>query len=451
MTISLPFRSPELDYTVHILFGHLLGLHYQTCITPENKHVAIGLKNGKSLEIAVGEWLAQPEYKAANLPTNLRWFTKKDNPFLSENDLPVLYGAPELEIGSERVSIQADLFSAVFFMLSRWEEAVSTSRDKYGRFPASAAYSVNAGYYQRPVVDEYAEMLWNMLVFLGVDQDRKQWSFRFIPTHDIDNPRKWRGLHTLLRTLGGDLIKRRRVGAARRSWRSFWRTWNGKENDPYDTFDYLMDCSERHGLQSHFFFHCGGNHPLDREALPPSHPIVRQILEKIDARGHSIGFHPSYEAHTNEERFNEELELLRQHSPQEIKCGRQHFLRFEVPITWRLWADAGLAWDSTMVYPEEAGFRCGTCREFPVFDIGQRKMLSIQEVPLTLMETSWMRYNPKPPDRFLGDARQLLGIVKKYRGTFVLLWHNSTLGFSHQDEARRLYEEILSLAAGDPC
>ncbi len=448
MTVLLPFDSLELKYTLHLLLRYLLGLDYELEIAPEEQRsVEITLLGGKRLSIAVDPWLANPKYDKSQIPASVKWFKKNNNAFIPEQDLPILYGEANLAVSPDRIDLNADLLSTTFFMLSRWEEHVVKERDQYGRFPANAALSVKSGFYQRPIVDEYAEMLWNMLQYLGIQQERKKWEFKLFPTHDIDNPRKWRGLHTLFRTLGGDLLKRKSPSMARNSWRSFWKTRQGTEKDPFDTFDFLMDCSERYGLQSHFFFLCGGKTPFDKEALPPSHPIVQRIFEKINRRGHVIGLHSSYDAYTDEQLFKTELELLQKHAPQEIKCGRQHYLRFEVPTTWQLWAKEGLEWESSMVYPEEAGFRCGICREFPVFDIHQRKMLPLFERPLILMEGSWMRYNPKSPDRFLEDAKNLMEVVKRYKGTFVLLWHNSTLGFHFESENRKLYERILSFVA----
>jgi len=68
--------------------------------------------------------------------------------------------------------------------------------------------------------------------------------------------------------------------------------------------------------------------------------------------------------------------------------GRQHYLRWKLPITWRNWADAGLNYDSTLSFADHAGFRCGICYEYPVYDLKQRKQLKLTERPLIVMEDS---------------------------------------------------------------
>lgn len=445
MKILLPFRSAELEYVVHVLFGHFLGLEFSIHYAPELRTVIrIELDDARWLELVVDRWLENPEYQADHLPKQVSRLTRSQNPFIPEDDLPILYGEPLISITDKVISLRADIVSSAFFMLSRWEEFAVPNRDSYGRFPASASFAIKNGFYQRPIVDEYVEMLWNFLKYLGIGQKRKVWKYDFIPTHDIDNPVKWRGVHTLIRTVGGDLLKRHSFPMAWRSWVSYWNNTIGEQKDPYDTFDYLMDLSEKSGAKSHFFFLCGGQTAYDEEALPPSHPIVKNIIQKIERRGHVIGFHPSFNAHTDEALFRAELESLQDQVKQHIRCGRQHYLRFEVPDTWRLWEAAGMEWESSLCYPEESGFRCGTCRPFPVFDILQRKALQINERPLLLMEGSWIRYNPKPPETFLADAKRLIDIVRKYKGEFVLLWHNSTLNTAEQPLAKYLYEEILA-------
>lgn len=446
MLAIIPYPSPELEYTAYILFKHLLGLHYevqyQQC---DKQRVFIRLSNGKELVLAASPWLAEPVYDEMYIPQKIHFFRKADNPFIPEKDLPILFGEAEMICHEQKITLNADIFSSAFFMLSRWEESVVGIRDAHGRFPLRASLASKGGFYQRPIVNEYAEMLWNMLEYLGIDQKRGPRHFRPFVTHDVDNPLKWRGPHTLLRTLGGDMLKRRSVSLALHSWKSYWHTKKQTQADPYDTFDYLMTNSERRGISSHFFFLFGGRTSFDREALPIAHPFVKNTLKKIEERGHVVGFHPSYATLTNQELFNRELEVLQQAVRQPIVCGRQHYLRFEVPNTWRFWEEAGLQWDSTMVYPEMPGFRCGICQGFPVFDISTRKMLGLHERPLTLMEVSWIYYQKQTPENFVAEAARLIQTVRKYNGEFVLLWHNSTLTVSQLPQAKNIYEKILSL------
>ncbi len=126
--------------------------------------------------------------------------------------------------------------------------------------------------------------------------------------------------------------------------------------------------------------------------------------------------------------------------------GRQHYLRWEAPTTWRLWDEAGLAYDSTLGFADRAGFRCGTCREFPAFDLLQRTTLRLRERPLIAMDMSLTSasYMGLRHEEALGVVSRLVAQCRRHRGEFVLLWHNDKLVRERDTD---LYRSILALLA----
>jgi len=127
-----------------------------------------------------------------------------------------------------------------------------------------------------------------------------------------------------------------------------------------------------------------------------------------------------------------------------VNEGRQHFLRFEVPTTWQIWEDNNMEWDSTLTYPEKEGFRCGTCYEYSVFNILSRKKLKLKEIPLEVMEGSLVNYQNLSPEKAEKKIIKLIEKVKKYNGSFVLLWHNSSFNNDLWTGYQRVYEKIVS-------
>ena len=132
---------------------------------------------------------------------------------------------------------------------------------------------------------------------------------------------------------------------------------------------------------------------------------------------------------------------------QALLGGRQHFLRWQTPTTARLWQENGLSYDSTLSYADRPGFRCGTCREYPLFDVHNRSPLQLHERPLILMECSviasrylGMGYLDKALDYMLYYKRT----CQKFNGHFVLLWHNSHL--THQKD-KSFFESLIGTSA----
>ena len=139
--------------------------------------------------------------------------------------------------------------------------------------------------------------------------------------------------------------------------------------DPNNTFDFLMDVSERHGLRSAFYFLAHRDERPRDGAYLFEDPWVRSLIGRIGRRGHEVGLHPSFCTYRDAARTSEELaRLLRVAEAEGVRQdewgGRQHFLRWANPETWRNWEAAGLDYDSTLAYAEAVGFRTGTCHPY---------------------------------------------------------------------------------------
>jgi hypothetical protein len=248
----------------------------------------------------------------------------------------------------------------------------------------------------------------------------------------------------ILRGMAGDVVKRKSPATALRRLRLWMDVAGKRARDPFDTFDWIMDQSERAGWVSALNFMSGGVTKFDKPRYPLEHPVVQDLIRTVARRGHEIGFHPSYATAGDRNKWNEELDALRGGvQGAEIRGGRQHYLRFEVPGTWRLWNDAGLEYDSTLMYADHAGFRCGTCYEFSAFDLGRREHLSIKERPTIVMDGT------VTSDRYMGlgtgaEAHEFVSTLKErcrlFEGDFAVLWHNNLLADS---DSREFYKDLV--------
>ena len=113
--------------------------------------------------------------------------------------------------------------------------------------------------------------------------------------------------------------------------------------------------------------------------------------------------------------------------------------------TWQIWEDHKMEWDSTLYYAEAAGFRCGTCWPFPVFNFLTRQPLKLKEIPLTLMEGTFLNYLKLSPEEMMAETVKIFNRVKAYNGTFVLLWHNSIIDLPEWKPYAKVYEQFFEL------
>jgi hypothetical protein len=346
--------------------------------------------------------------------------------------------------------IAYDVLGMTYWMLTRQEEVGRTDLDEHGRFPATSSHAHKHGYLERPVVDEWLYFLGQVIKCVWPDIVLKKHTFNIKLSHDVDHPSRYafRGLSGLSKAIIGDILRHRNLSSftvAPQVWMSTRKSLH--PDDPFNTFDWIMNESELHGLQSTFYFICGNTHKYDAD-YKLEHPAIRSLLLSIHNRGHEIGLHPSYGTYQRPDLIYKEALNLRQICLEEgIKqdewSSRMHYLRWDQPKTLLACASAGLSRDSTLTYADFAGFRCGTCFEFPAFDPVSKEAIHIRVQPLIAMEGTII--NEKYMGLGLGDKayKKLLYLKENCRlvgGTFSLLWHNSRLITKSEKE---LYRNIL--------
>ena len=408
---------PEKEYIIDVIINQFLGLNYVLNYT-ENINTEIVLPNASKITIADHFFSSfNGTYQLGLLPKDVRNYESKFG------NLICIYGVPNIEHLETEINIDLDILSSSFFMLSRWEESVIEERDEHNRISASSTVAVKYNFLNRPIVNEYVEFIWGCLSELGITECRKLRKFNIIPTHDVDLPKMWWSLPQFVRNLAGDIFKRK-------SLIEFISTIKLGINkvitgtDPFDTFDDLMSRSEDHGLKSHFFFMSGGTSNKDN-FYSIDHPFIVSLIRIMKERNHHIGFHPSYNAYNDIKQFEKEKNKLESIVLSKVVTGRHHFLRFDIPKTWKIWEENSMEWDSTMSYADRVGFRCGVCYPFAVFDIDQRRQLTLLERPLIFMEGSIVAYQNLGVKEALMVIRDLKNQVYKYNGEFIFLWHNS--------------------------
>jgi hypothetical protein len=465
--------AAERRYVLDVILAEWLGLDYDV-VSADGPEVAIRMAGDReNREVTLPDvlfgtprdaWLtsrSMPALPLARLSQDVVRQLEPD-PRVVRGDskaapLPILFGNPDAvgrswRATETRVSIPVDIFGSAFYLLTRYEEVVIPERDKHERFPARASLAVREGFEERAVVDEYVDLLWNAMQRLWPSLVRKSSTFRLRLTHDIDQP--WAALGqrtwTVAHALAGDLLRRRdHILAAQRA-RAMMDARTGRvDRDPLNTFDLLMDTSEQFGLRSVFYF-MAGNTPADFDfRYRLSDPPFPGVLRRIHERGHEIGLHASYGSPLSPERTRMEFEALKAACwgagfEQPTWGVRQHYLRFANPQTWRNQESAGLDHDSTLGFAERIGFRAGTCREYPVFDVLDHRMLRLRERPLVVMDGTLFEYMGLGPNDAAARVRAVVDTCRWHGGDAVLLYHNTTLaGARQRAHYRKLVEDLV--------
>ncbi len=454
--LTLPRKTPESLWIAEVVLNEFLGMPYAViesprpmfCLSMDDRYLELP---DIFFKHAATAW-CKPE-SLATLPLKT-WNVSTSGlnvPHLTLS-LPVLFGQPDITISANRISFGADILGTAFYMLSRYEESVLPDRDIHDRFPAAASLAFRAGFLDRPIVDEYVEVLWVAMKRLWPRLQRKSRLFQQRISCDVDTPYSYyvKSIRATLKTMGGDVLKRKSPALAiQTSINAVYSALGYYQHDPVNTFSWIMNENEKMGNLVSFYFIAGHSVAGMDGYYSLEEPRIRALMRHIHERGHEIGLHGSYGTYQDAEQYKKEVASLRRVMEEEkidqLNIGnRQHYLRWCTSRTATILDEAGIHYDTTLSYADYAGFRCGTCHEYPMFDVERRLPLKLRQRPLIVMECSVMDacYMGLGEGGAALDFMQLLKHrCQQVDGQFSLLWHNSSLKTPHH---RSIYRDILS-------
>lgn len=455
----------ERAYVLDVVLGDMLGVPYAARVTGR-RDVRIRLAgDDRRREVLLPDVLfAAPRdawLTAATLPAEP--LHRVDARLLGPGGerparLPVVYGHGRSGEGVQRTEgrlrCAVDVLGSAFFMLTRYEEVVRAERDEHERFPAVASLAARSAFLDRPIVDEYADLLWAALSECWPGLQRRPTSYRVHLTHDVDHPFATVGVGagTVIRQAAGDVVRRGEARLAGRRLRSFGAARRGELGfDPFNTHGFLMDVSERHGLRASFYFLAGSGEGDYAAAYRLDDPPIARLLTAVARRGHEVGLHGSYAALRDTTQLRLEYQRLRAAArrlriEQERWGGRQHYLRWQSPATWAGWESAGLDYDASAGFAQLPGFRTGTCREHAVFDVVGGRRLRLRERPLhIMMDTTLLQHMRLTRDEAAQVVLRFADCCRVHAGDLFLLCHNSSLVRARD---REWYRSIVAAIAG---
>lgn len=335
-----------------------------------------------------------------------------------------------------------DLFAASFFMLSRYEEYLSPWKDKHGRFPYQKSLAYRFGLNDEPLVELWAGELKNMITsrYPGVVFPQRE--FTYIPTIDIDNPWAYRN-RGMWRTSGG--FARSMIRGDLSGVRLRWRVLSGRVDDPFDTWSVMNKIHGEAGLLPLIFFSTGTYGRFDK-CVPVKNAEYSRLVSTVAAK-YPTGIHPSYYSCKDGQLMKREIRQLSGITGNAVFRSRQHFLRLELPETYRLLTENGIREDYTMGWAEAPGFRAGTCTPFLFYDLMREQVTPLRIWPFQIMDGTLRDYMGLDERQSIDIAGRIVKKIKDVKGTLITLWHNEAFSETGRwKNWKNVYSEIIRLA-----
>ncbi|MEJ6600747.1 MAG: polysaccharide deacetylase family protein [Crocinitomicaceae bacterium] len=310
-----------------------------------------------------------------------------------------------------------DLVASVFYVLTRMEEYNCYSYDDHDRFPFSHSILKKYEWVEQAVCDRWASYIMVDLLKVEVVKSKVE----IIPTFDIDNTYAFKLKSGKRRALSKlkDVVK---LDAKRITKR---KSVENGEKDPYDTFDKIIEVGKQFSGVKVFWL-TASEGSKDRN-VPIGNIQHRKLIKRV-AQSVEVNIHPSYGSFLNASQVMSERDGLESITGSSIVRSRQHFLRFQLPKSYRDLIDAGIRNDYSMGFAENVGFRSGTARAHNWFDLERNEVTELTLHPFTYMDGTLLEYMSLTPEESKRRIQKLYAEIQNFGGDFIFLWHNETIG-----------------------
>ena len=343
-------------------------------------------------------------------------------------------------VDAPQAALSFDIFSAIFYLISRYEEYLPFASDQHHRFPASESILRKAGRLQEPVVDEWLAQLSQIIHKKFPSWPLPATRYSYLPSYDIDlawafKHRPWyRQISSALKnSLRGDwFLEKLR-----------WQTIYQGSDDPFFTFPKMQRIHGKHE-RAILFFLVGRYGPYDKN-IDPGVPALKRLIQSLD-KHFEVGLHPSYRSNEELEQLEREVKTLSKILGRPVEQSRQHYLKLRFPQTYRGLIDQGIKVDYSLGYADDIGFRAGIARPFHWYDLEQEIITPLKLVPFMAMDVTLLQLGD--PESLRKPIFSMIQRTRAVGGQFCTLWHNNTLSdlppFAPNWSA--FYQEVLSEA-----
>jgi hypothetical protein len=336
-----------------------------------------------------------------------------------------------------------DLFAGTFFLLTRFEEYLPFKKDAYGRFDHTNSIAFKNGFLHQPLVNIWLEDFRTMLSAKNPEFSTRKSSFRFLPTYDIDMAWSFRN-KGLKRNAGGIALLLLRLKFRRTSQRI--KVLRKKNADPYDAYGWMDQLHQQFKLKPYYFFLVSKDTGRLDKNIDPKNPEFIQLIRDTASK-YDIGLHPSWASGDLPSLLTSEKHRLEDISQRRIHDSRQHFIRFQLPATYRRLISLGLNCDYSMGYGSINGFRASIATPYYWYDLKNEEKTELRIFPFCFMDANAYYEQGLSAPAALEELDQYLKQIKSVGGTMITIWHNSFLGTDESFAGwKETYHEFISRA-----
>jgi len=319
--------------------------------------------------------------------------------------------------------ISFDIFSASFYLISRYEEYLPYVTDEYGRYAHTNSIAFKENFLHLPLVNLWIKELETIIANRFASINISLSSFTYMPTYDIDiaysylHKGRLRNVFGFCRDILSLNIKQLKERIA---------VLNNKQPDPYDVYSWLDALHKELNLTPAYFFLLAEKAKLYDKNIDPQQAAVQALIRQHAAL-YCIGIHPSWQSGDDELLLKKEIDLLRSIIKKDITISRQHYIRMRFPETYQRLIANGIKEDFSMGYGSINGFRASTCKAFLWYDLKNEQVSQLLVHPFCFMDANAYFEQKLSVEKAAIELQQYFDIVKSVNGEMITIFHNNFL------------------------
>ncbi len=335
----------------------------------------------------------------------------------------------------DKSAIPFDIFSATFYLLSRYEEYLPHVKDQYGRFTAQESLAYKHDFLHQPVVDIWAYKFKKVFQENYPDFQFPERQYTIKPIIDVPSAYNFK-LKGIMRTFGGTVKDLFSFNFKKLYYR--YMVLFGLKRDTYDTFKYIINKQKHSQFKFLFFFLIGDYSTYDKGIDAQKKKFITLIKQVADYC--QVGLKASYFALEDISILKKEKGRMEAILNTSLTASRHSFSKLNLPESYRNLVELEILEDYTMGYVNHPGFRAGTCTPFFFYDLDYEIQTPLKICSYHLLDYSLLKFQSLLDKK--KALNEIIYQVKKVHGEFVPVFHNYT--FSEVDRWKG-YKDLFNI------
>ena len=329
-----------------------------------------------------------------------------------------------------------DIFSASFYMISRYEEYLPHVKDEKGRFMATESLAFKEGFLQQPVVDIWVAKFKTKLLATFPELVFPERKTIIHPVIEASQPFafKQKGLFRTVVGYGNNFLRGKFKNVVQRTQVVF-----GLKRDPLDTFKWIVNNARRSNFKVTVFFLLGDALIFDESMN--THRQKFKLLVKFISDYKEVGLIFSYNSLTNYQMLKKEKQRMEEITNRSLVSSMNSEFLVNLPDIYRNLVELEVSKDFTMVFRDMVGFRAGTCTPFLFYDLDYEIKTPLLIHPAAMTTLAFQKRYNHDVEKTVNNS---LAAVEMVKGTFTIIFSNKDFTSTEENKVwRTIFSETL--------